>query len=144
MIRSFIFGMDSCLVIIYPDAFVEWEMVYTGKYYGTLRSELQRIWSDGKSPLVDIDVKGALAIQDVYPDTTLTIFIQAPSLEVLRDRLKLRGTETPTSLEERVSKATFELSFAPQFDRIIVNDNIDHATAELVQVIEEFLAQPAV
>ena len=119
-------------------------MVYTGKYYGTLRSELQRIWSDGKSPLVDIDVKGALAIQDVYPDTTLTIFIQAPSLEVLRDRLKLRGTETPSSLEERVSKATFELSFAPQFDRIIVNDNIDHATAELVQVIEAFLAQPAV
>ena len=130
--------------LIKEDAFVEWEMVYTGKYYGTLRSELQRIWSDGKSPLVDIDVKGALAIQDVYPDTTLTIFIQAPSLEVLRDRLKLRGTETPTSLEERVSKATFELSFAPQFDRIIVNDNIDHATAELVQVIEEFLAQPAV
>ena len=130
--------------LIKEDAFVEWEMVYTGKYYGTLRSELQRIWSDGKSPLVDIDVKGALAIQDVYPDTTLTIFIQAPSLEVLRDRLKLRGTETPSSLEERVSKATFELSFAPQFDRIIVNDNIDHATAELVQVIEAFLAQPAV
>ena len=117
-------------------------MVYTGKYYGTLKAEVQRIWSNNQSPLVDIYVKGALAIQDVYPDSTLTLFIQAPSLEVLRDRLMLRGTETPTSLEERVSKATFELSFAPQFDRIIVNDDIDVATAELVKTVQEFLTQP--
>ena len=128
--------------LIEEDAFVEWEMVYTGKYYGTLKAEVQRIWSNNQSPLVDIDVKGALAIQDVYPDSTLTLFIQAPSLEVLRDRLMLRGTETPTSLEERVSKATFELSFAPQFDRIIVNDDIDVATAELVKTVQEFLTQP--
>ena len=128
--------------LIEEDAFVEWEMVYTGKYYGTLKAEVQRIWSNNQSPLVDIDVKGALAIQDVYPDSTLTLFIQAPSLEVLRDRLMLRGTETPTSLEERVSKATFELSFAPQFDRIIVNDDIDVATAELVKTVQGFLTQP--
>ena len=128
--------------LIEEDAFVEWEMVYTGKYYGTLKAEVKRIWSNNQSPLVDIDVKGALAIQDVYPDSTLTLFIQAPSLEVLRDRLMLRGTETPTSLEERVSKATFELSFAPQFDRIIVNDDIDVATAELVKTVQGFLTQP--
>ena len=138
----YFFTEEEFQKLIEEDAFVEWEMVYTGKYYGTLKAEVQRIWSNNQSPLVDIDVKGALAIQDVYPDSTLTLFIQAPSLEVLRDRLMLRGTETPTSLEERVSKATFELSFAPQFDRIIVNDDIDVATAELVKTVQEFLTQP--
>jgi guanylate kinase len=129
--------------LIKEESFVEWEMVYTGKYYGTLKSELQRIWSAGKYPLVDIDVKGALAIQECYPDTSLTIFIQAPSLEILRERLLLRGTETPHSLEERVSKASFELSFAPRFDQIIVNDNIDTAAAELVEAVKGFTDAPA-
>jgi len=121
------------------DAFMEWEMVYTGKYYGTLKSEVDRIWAESHAPLVDIDVKGALAIQEKYPDESLTIFIQAPSMEILRDRLLKRGTETPQTLEERVSKAYFELSFAPQFDRIIVNDDIDEATAELVELVEAFI-----
>jgi guanylate kinase len=131
---------DQFKKLIDTDAFVEWEMVYTGKFYGTLKSEMERIWNHSKSPLVDIDVKGALAIQAAFPDNTLTLFIQAPSLETLRERLLLRGTETKESLDERVSKATFELSFAPQFDRIIVNDDIDVATEELVQVVEEFLS----
>jgi guanylate kinase len=126
--------------LIEADAFVEWEMVYTGKYYGTLKSELRRIWDADHHPLVDIDVKGALAIQDAYPDNSLTIFIQAPSIEELRQRLMLRGTETLHSLEERVSKANFELSFAPQFDRIIINDDLDVATAELVQVVNDFIS----
>lgn len=125
--------------LIAQNAFVEWEMVYAGKYYGTLRSELERIWERGCFPLVDIDVKGALALQEAFPDTSLTVFIQAPSLEVLRQRLTLRGTETPQSLDERLSKATFELSIAPQFDRIIVNDDLDHATAELVGIVQDFL-----
>jgi guanylate kinase len=124
--------------LIAEDAFVEWEMVYTGKYYGTLRSELYRIWDAGKSPLVDIDVQGALAVRDKYPDNCVTIFIEAPSLEVLRDRLKSRGTETEQSLDERVSKAAFELTFAPQFDRIIINENLDSATKELMEVVEKF------
>lgn len=124
---------------IAENAFVEWEMVYEGKYYGTLNAELERIWALNHSPLVDIDVQGALAIQEKYPDNSLTIFIQAPSMEALRDRLEKRGTETPHSLEERVSKAYFELSFATQFDRIIVNDDIDEATAELVQVVSAFV-----
>ena len=126
--------------LIDQDAFVEWEMVYSGKYYGTLRSELDRIWAAGRYPLVDIDVKGALALQEAFPDTSLTLFIQAPSLEVLRQRLTLRGTETPQSLDERLSKATFELSIAPQFDRLIINDDLDHATEELVSVVQDFLA----
>lgn len=125
--------------LIEAGAFVEWEMVYTGKYYGTLKAELGRIWGEGRYPLVDIDVMGALAIQEQYPDDSLTLFIQAPSLDVLRERLQRRGTETPESLEERVSKAGFELSFAPQFDRIIINDDIEIATAELTQAVKDFL-----
>lgn len=125
--------------MIAEDAFVEWEMVYTGKYYGTPKSELQRIWDEQKTPLVDIDVQGALAIRNKYPDSSLTIFIEAPSLEVLRERLSLRGTETEHSLNERVTKAAYELTFAPQFDSVVINEDLDLATTELVKVVENFL-----
>ena len=124
--------------LIEEDAFIEWEMVYTGKYYGTLKSELQRIWDEGKSPLVDIDVQGALAIKNKFPEITLTIFIEAPSIDVLRERLKARGTENDHSLEERVAKAETELTFAPKFQKIIVNDDLATATGELINVVEEF------
>jgi len=125
--------------LIDQDGFAEWEMVYAGKYYGTLRSELDRIWQDGRYPLVDIDVKGALAIRKQYPDSSLSVFIQAPSPGVLRERLLMRGTETPESLQERVDKAAFELSFAPNFDRVIVNDDLEAATAELVALVRKFV-----
>lgn len=124
--------------LIDQDAFIEWEMVYTGKYYGTLKDELQRIWDAGKSPLVDIDVQGALAIRDKYPDICKTIFIEAPSLDVLRQRLSGRGTETEQALEERITKAAYELTFAAQFDTVIINDNLDTATAELIGAVERF------
>ena len=124
--------------LIAENAFVEWEMVYTGKYYGTLNAELQRIWDHGKTPLVDIDVQGALAIRDKYPDNCVTIFIEAPSLEALRERLKVRGTETATSLEERITKAAHELTFAPQFDHIVVNEHLDVATSDLMAIVEQF------
>ncbi len=126
--------------LIDEDAFVEWEMVYPGKYYGTLRSELQRIWDSGKTPLVDIDVQGALAIRDRYPSIAFTIFIEAPSLEELRRRLVHRGTETEFSLNERISKAEQELTFAPQFDRILINEHLNIATGELITMAEQFLA----
>jgi guanylate kinase len=129
---------DQFKKLIAEEAFVEWEMVYTGKYYGTLKSELERIWSAGKTPLVDIDVQGALAIRDKYPMNSLTIFIEAPSLDILRERLKQRGTESAQSLEERLNKAAFELTFAPRFDRIIINDNLDKATVDLVDTANEF------
>ncbi|PQJ12791.1 guanylate kinase [Flavipsychrobacter stenotrophus] len=124
--------------LILEDAFIEWEMVYTGKYYGTLKTELQRIWDNGQSPLVDIDVQGALAIKKKFPGITRTIFIEAPSIEELRKRLIARGTETEHTLEERITKAEEELKFAPQFERIIINENLDTATTELMQVIEDF------
>lgn len=125
--------------LIETNSFAEWEMVYAGKYYGTLRSELHRIWDARQTPLVDIDVKGALAIQEQYPDDTLSIFVQAPSLEVLRQRLLHRGSETPQSLDERVSKAGFELSFATRFDSVIINDDLDTASAELLATVQAFL-----
>lgn len=125
--------------LIAEDAFVEWEMVYPGKYYGTLKSELARIWKVGKFPLVDIDVMGALAIKDAYATSALSIFIKAPSTEALRERLIKRGTETPKTLEERVSKANFELSFAPQFHEVIINDDLEIATEQLLQTCHRFL-----
>ncbi len=139
----YFFTADEFRKMIDEDAFVEWEMVYTGKYYGTLKSELQRIWDAGKSPLVDIDVQGAMAIRAKYPQNCMTIFIEAPSIEVLRQRLKARGTETEHSLEERVSKAEYELKFAQQFDKIIINDDLETATRELNAIVEGFLGTPS-
>jgi guanylate kinase len=135
----YFYDEDTFRKLIAEDAFVEWEMVYTGKYYGTLKSEMQRIWGAGKSPLIDIDVMGALVVRDKYPNTCLTIFIEAPSIEELRRRLIARGTETEQTLEERVNKAIHELTVAPNFDHIIINDDLDRAEAELTKIVEAFL-----
>lgn len=124
---------------IYEDAFVEWEMVYAGKYYGTLKTELERIWASGRYPLVDIDVMGALAVMNKYRDQCLTVFIQAPSIDVLRQRLIGRGTETEQTLEERVKKADYELGYAHQFQKVIVNDDLETAARELQDVVATFV-----
>ncbi|AWO01246.1 guanylate kinase [Chitinophaga alhagiae] len=120
--------------------FAEYEMVYAGKYYGTLKSELQRIWDNDQYPMVDIDVKGALSIKEKYHANALTIFIQPPSLDALRVRLSERGTETQASLEERLGKARYELSFARQFDQIVVNEELEKAYREVKALVENFLA----
>jgi guanylate kinase len=130
---------DEFRRLIAADAFIEWEMVYTGKYYGTLKSELQRIWDAGRSPLVDIDVQGALAVHERFPEISRTIFIEAPSIEVLRDRLSNRGTETEQTLEERITKAKIELTFASRFHQVIINDNLEQAETELIATVEEFI-----
>lgn len=119
--------------------FAEWEMVYEGKYYGTLKSELKRIWSLGKVPILDIDVKGALHIRQQYPENTFSIFIEPPSVEVLRDRLLGRGTESEDSLQTRISKAAYEISFKSEFDRVILNDNLETACKEVREVVGNFL-----
>lgn len=124
---------------IAANEFIEWEMVYEGKYYGTLKNEINRIWNQSKIPLVDIDVKGALNVQEQYREKAKSIFIQAPSIETLKKRLENRGTETPESLAERIDKAAYELSFAPLFDHIIVNDDLESATTTLIQIIAEYL-----
>ncbi|WP_217602764.1 guanylate kinase [Chitinophaga sp. GbtcB8] len=124
---------------IEANAFAEYEMVYVGKYYGTLKSELQRIWDLGKVPMVDIDVKGAVSIKEKYQQAALTIFIQPPSLEALRERLSERGTETQASLEERLAKARYELSFAPEFDEIVLNDELEKAYATVKALVLNFI-----
>ncbi len=135
----YFYDKDTFVRMIEEDAFVEWEMVYAGKYYGTLKEELERIWALDKYPLIDIDVMGALSVRDKYRDICLTIFIEAPSIEVLRERLIARGTETPQTLEERISKAVDELKVAPEFDKIIINDDLERATEALLQNVESFL-----
>lgn len=137
----YFFTEDEFKNLIAEDAFVEWEMVYAGKYYGTLKTEVERIWKNGQAPLVDIDVQGAIAVQKKYPDQSLSLFIQAPSIQELKRRLKHRGTETPETLNERVKKAELELSYAPQFDSIIINDNLEEATQQLINIIDDFLSE---
>jgi guanylate kinase len=134
----YFFDKEQFKKLIEEDAFAEWEMVYEGKYYGTLKLELQRIWNESKTPLVDIDVKGALSVKKTYPNNSLSIFIKAPSLEELRTRLQNRGTETPESLEERITKAEFELGFATQFDKVLVNDDLAIASTQLLNLVKEY------
>jgi len=132
-------GLENFKQKIQHNEFVEWEMVYEGKYYGTLKSELDRIWKAGKTPLLDIEVKGAIHIQEQYPDSTLSLFIDPPSVDVLRSRLEKRGTETVESLLARVNKASYEISFKHHFDRIIVNNVLENACAEAEGAILAFL-----
>ena len=126
---------------IQHEEFVEWEMVYEGKYYGTLKSELQRIWGDDKIPVLDIDVKGAIHVQQQYPDSSLSLFIEPPSVEVLKARLESRGTETAESLAARINKSAYELSFKDQFDQHIVNDELQRACAEAETLVADFIAR---
>ncbi|NIG52166.1 guanylate kinase [Chitinophaga sp. Cy-1792] len=121
------------------NAFAEYEMVYAGKYYGTLKSELERIWNNEQIPMVDIDVKGALSIKEKYHQEALTIFIEPPSIDALRERLSERGTETQASMDERLAKARYELSFSHEFDTIVVNDVLERAYHEVKKLVTEFL-----
>ena len=138
-IDYYFMGLEEFNHKIQQKEFAEWEMVYEGKFYGTLKSELRRIWNLGKVPVLDIDVKGALHIQRQYPENTLSIFVQPPSVEVLKDRLLGRGTETEESLAARVNKAAYELSFKEHFDKTIVNNNLDIACADAEKLVSEFL-----
>lgn len=119
--------------------FVEWEMVYEGKYYGTLKKELDRVWKENKCPLLDIDVKGAIHVQTQYPQTSLSIFIEPPSVRELARRLASRGTETEESLQTRVNKAEYEMSFSHHFNHTIVNDDLQEACEEAEKLITNFL-----
>lgn len=124
---------------IQHDEFVEWEMVYEGKYYGTLKSELEKIWKENKIPVLDIDVKGAIHVQQQYPQSSLSLFIQPPSVDELKKRLESRGTETAESLAARVNKAAYELSFKDQFNKLITNDDLQRACSEAEGFVIEFI-----
>ena len=124
---------------IRADEFIEWEMVYEGKYYGTLKSELRRIWDLGLIPVLDIDVKGAIHVQEQFPQTTLSIFIEPPSIPELKRRLDSRGTETSESVQARINKAAYEISFKHSFSRTIVNENLTDARRQAENIIRTFL-----
>jgi guanylate kinase len=124
---------------IQQNEFVEWEMVYEGKYYGTLKSELARLWDNQKTPVLDIDVKGAIHVQQQFPGSSLSLFIEPPSVEELRRRLQGRGTESAESLQARVNKAAFEISFKNQFNQVIVNDDLEKACDRAVELVAAFL-----
>jgi guanylate kinase len=121
--------------------FVEWEMVYEGRYYGTLKTELQRIWANNKIPILDIDVKGAIHVQEQFPEQSLSIFVQPPSIEELKRRLELRATESAEALQDRLNKAAYEISFRHHFNKIIINDNLQKACEEARNVISDFLTR---
>lgn len=119
--------------------FVEWEEVYPGHFYGTLWSELHRIWEAGHQVLFDVDVMGGINLKKKFPNNSLSVFIQPPSVDVLRQRLQSRGTETAEKIEMRVNKAVKELEFANKFDAIVLNDNLEIALAQAKKMVENWL-----
>lgn len=124
---------------IHNNEFMEWEMVYEGKYYGTLKSEMERLWNDGKAVILDIDVKGAIHIQREYPENTLSVFIEPPSLEELRNRLESRGVDDAETIQTRLNKAAYEVSFKHSFDKVIVNHDLVAACQEADEILQQFL-----
>ena len=118
---------------------MEYEEVYPGRFYGTLRSEIDRITSGGSNVVLDIDVKGALNVKRIYGDRALTLYIVPPSIDELRRRLEGRATDAPDVIEERVGKAAYELTFAPQYDCSVVNDRLDDAVEEAHRIIKDFI-----
>lgn len=119
--------------------FVEHEEVYAGTQYGTLKSEVSRLWNDGKVILFDVDVKGGVNLKRYFGDAALSVFVKAPSIDELRRRLELRGTDDPQSIEKRVRKASEELEFAPQFDVVLVNDNLERCLSDAESTVSRFL-----
>ena len=130
---------DEFRKLIGEDKFVEYEEVYEGRFYGTLKSECERIWDAGHVIIFDVDVKGGVSLKKYFGDAALSIFIKAPSVEVLRERLIKRGTDSLEEIEQRVAKAEQELTYAPQFDYVLVNDELATAYAESEKVVEDFL-----
>lgn len=124
---------------IEADQFVEYEQVYEGRYYGTLKSEVERIWAKGHVIIFDVDVKGGVNLKKYFGDKALSVFIQAPSVEELRRRLIFRNTDAPEAIEERVAKAAEEMTYAPKFDVVLINDNLDKAYAEAEKMVDNFL-----
>ena len=118
---------------------MEYEEVYENRFYGTLKAQVERQREEGQNVVFDVDVKGGINIKKYYGEEALSLFIQPPSVEELRRRLEGRGTDTPEAIEQRLAKAEYELTFAPQFDNIVVNDNLETAKEETLRIVKEFL-----
>lgn len=120
------------------DEFIEWEEVYEGNFYGTLKSEIERLWKEGKNVIFDVDVKGGLSLKKYFGDKALAVFVKVPSLDVLKERLKDRGTESEESLSRRLFKAKFEMSFENKFDVVLVNEVKEKSMAEAQRLYDTF------
>lgn len=118
--------------------FIEWEEVYAGNFYGTLKSEIERIWKEGKDVIFDVDVQGGVNLKKYFGDKALAIFVKVPSIDVLRQRLSDRGTESPDSLSRRIFKAQFEMTFQDKFDVVLVNEDLDKSLAEAQRLYDAF------
>lgn len=143
-VEYYFFTADEFRQMIAEDKFVEHEEVYPGSFYGTLKSEVERIWAKGHVIIFDIDVQGGVNLKRIFGDQALSVFIQAPSVEVLRQRLVGRGTDTQEAIERRVAKAQSEMEFAAgKFDHVLVNDDLATAYAEVEKVVNDFLSDSA-
>jgi guanylate kinase len=120
--------------------FVEWEMVYPGAYYGTTVAEIERIWDEHKTPILDIDVQGAMRVKELYGEKAISIFILPPSLEVLKDRLQKRGTDNEVQIKTRIEKAAEEIAFSKNFDHIVLNDDLNKASEQVKMLVIDFLS----
>ena len=139
-VEYYFFTSDEFRKMIAEEKFVEYEEVYHGSFYGTLKSEVERIWAKGHAIVFDIDVQGGVNLKRIFGEQAFSVFIQAPSVEVLRERLIGRGTDTPEAIEKRVAKAASEMEFAAgKFDYVLVNDDLRTALAEAEDIIGEFL-----
>ena len=121
------------------DEFLEYEEVYPDRFYGTLKAQVEKQSEAGQNVVFDVDVKGGVNIKDYYGDRALSVFIQPPSIEALRKRLEQRGTDAPEVINDRIARAEFELGFAPKFDKVVINDDLETAKAEALQIITDFI-----
>ena len=139
-VEYFFYSADIFRLLVRDDKFVEFEEVYPDRFYGTLKAEVNRIWARGNVIIFDVDVKGGVNLKKYFGDQALSVFIQAPSVEVLRQRLVGRGTDSAEDIEKRVAKAAEEMTYAPQFDKVLINDDLATALAEADAMVDAFLA----
>lgn len=140
-VEYFFYSADIFRLLVRDDKFVEFEEVYPDRFYGTLKAEVNRIWARGHVIIFDVDVKGGVNLKKYFGDQALSVFIQAPSVEVLRDRLVKRGTDSAEDIEKRVAKAAEEMTYAPKFDKVLINDDLATAFAEAEAMVDAFLAE---
>lgn len=140
-VHYYFLSLDDFKKAIANDEFAEYEEVYEGRFYGTLKREIERIMDKGNNVVLDVDVKGALSVKRLYRDKALAVFIMPPSVAVLRQRLEHRGTDSAEEIDRRVAKAEYELSFAPKFDCQVVNDILDKAVEDTRTLIKDFIAR---
>ena len=140
-VNYYFFTEDDFRKAVADGRFVEWEEVYPARFYGTLRSEIDRITSAGHNVIMDVDVKGGVNIKRIMGADALSVFVQPPSVETLRQRLVARATDTPEQIEQRVAKAEYEMAFAPQFDRTVVNDDLHTAVEDVRKLVKDFISE---